>query len=512
MGTEIGDGRDPAVATARALAYARDGERLSVVHRAGLLDAGIQEPLQRYARLACELSGAPVALVAILAADREYYSAAHGADQTEASLEPSYSKYVAAEGIQLAVSDSWSDPLFTQSPGAASSTVRAYLGSPVCAGGVRVGAFCLLDTEPRPWDDWTRRVLDELATAVSTEVEMRVLAAEQQAAAWTDPLTGLGNRRAMAQAIADAVEADQTTFVALLDLDGFKAYNDRFGYPAGDDLLTGLARRLERAVSGIGAAFRMGGDEFCVLVDSTDGLAAAQTALIESGPAFCITSSLGWAEVPREAAHATTAIGLADRRLHGEKRLRPGSVDDQLAAALSVALFERDAELAGHADHVSTLANQVARRLGLTGEEIRQVTLAARLHDIGKIAIADRILNKTGPLDEEEWAQMKCHTLIGERIMAAAAELAVAAPLVRSSHERWDGSGYPDGLRGEQIPRGARIILACDAYDAMRSNRPYRAPLTQRRALEEMQRCAGSQFDPQVVEALLAVTLPQAAA
>jgi len=500
------------MARARALAYAQDADRLKVVHRAGLLDAGIQESLQRYARLASELSGAPVALAAIIDADREYYSAAYGIDHTEAPLEPSYSKYVAADGIELAISDTWSDPLIGERRTSSEPQVRAYLGSPICAGGVRVGAFCVLDNQPRAWDDWIRRVLDELARAVSTEVEMRVLAAEQQAAAWVDPLTGLGNRKAMALAIAEAVESGQTTYVGLLDLDGFKTYNDRFGYPAGDDLLRGLARRLERAVEGIGTAFRMGGDEFCVLVDSTDGLAAAQTSLIESGPAFCITSALGWAEIPREATHATTAIALADRRLHGEKRLRPGSVDDQLAAALSVALFERDADMAGHAEHVSTLASQVARRLGLNGEEIRQVTLAARLHDIGKIAIADRILNKTGPLDDEEWVHMKTHTLIGERIMAAAPDLEGAAPLVRSSHERWDGSGYPDGLRGDQIPLGARIIFACDAYDAMRSTRPYRQPLTQGRAMEEMRRCAGSQFDPQVVEALVELTLPQAVA
>jgi diguanylate cyclase (GGDEF)-like protein len=511
MGAEIGATHDPAAAKARSLAYARNSDRLTVVRRAGLLDAGVQESLQRYAQLASELTGAPVALAAILDGEREYYSAAYGTDQTEAPLESSYSKYVADEGMQLAVSDTWADPRFAGVPSIAESPVRAYLGSPICAGGVRVGAFCLSDSEPRDWDDWTRRVLDELARAVSTEVEMRVLAAEQQAAAWTDPLTGLGNRRAMAQAIAQAVESGQTKYVGLLDLDGFKAYNDRFGYPAGDDLLTGLAHRLEQAVAEIGAAFRMGGDEFCVLVDSTDGLAAAQTSLIESGPAFCITSSLGWAEIPREAAHATTAIALADRRLHGEKRLRPGSVDDQLATALSVALFERDAEMAGHAEHVSTLASQVARRLGLNGEDVRQVTLAARLHDIGKIAIADSIINKTGPLDDEEWAHMKCHTLIGERIMAAAPDLAAAAPLVRSSHERWDGSGYPDGLEGERIPLGARIIFACDAYDAMRSTRPYRQPLTQRRAMEEMLRCAGSQFDPKVVEALIELTLPQAA-
>jgi HD-GYP domain-containing protein (c-di-GMP phosphodiesterase class II) len=144
-------------------------------------------------------------------------------------------------------------------------------------------------------------------------------------------------------------------------------------------------------------------------------------------------------------------------------------------------------------------------------DEVRQVTLAARLHDIGKMAISDRILNKTGPLDEDEWALMRCHTMIGERILAAAPALAHAAALVRSSHERWDGHGYPDGLQGDDIPLGARIIFVCDAYDAMRSERPYRQAFTHRRTVDELKRCAGSQFDPGVVDALMAVTVPLAA-
>jgi HD-GYP domain-containing protein (c-di-GMP phosphodiesterase class II) len=176
-----------------------------------------------------------------------------------------------------------------------------------------------------------------------------------------------------------------------------------------------------------------------------------------------------------------------------------------------MALSELHGDLSGHSDQVAQLALQVATALGMRRDEAGQVALAARLHDIGKMAISERILNKTGPLDEEEWAQMRCHTMIGERILAAAPALTGAAALVRSSHERWDGQGYPDGLRGEEIPLGARIIFACDAYDAMRSDRPYRRAFTHRRSLEELDSCAGSQFDPDVVAALKAVTLSKAA-
>lgn len=491
------------------MAAALDPERLAVVQRTGLLDAGIQETLQRFTRLATELTGAPVSAVSIVDASRQYFSAAEGIGAPETPLEQSYCRYVVADGEQLCVSDTLEDPVLAES--VKDHGVRAYLGSPVSASGARVGAFCVADTAPHSWDDRARRVVEGLAAAVSAEIELRVLAAQQREAARLDSLTGLGNRRALAEAIETAISGQGKLFLGMLDLDGFKVYNDTFGHPAGDDLLVRLGRRLKAATAGSGCAYRMGGDEFSVIVDSADAIGAAQAALVECGPAFSVTCSVGQVELPEEASDATTAIGIAERRLYGQKRSRPGSVDQQLSAALSAALGERDGELGGHSDHVAMLARQVAETMGMGREEIRQIHLAARLHDIGKMAISDRILNKTGPLDEDEWAQMRCHTMIGERILAAAPALAGAAALVRSSHERWDGHGYPDGLRGEDIPRGARIIFACDAYDAMRSERPYRQALTRGRAIEELKRCAGSQFDPRVVDALVSLEMAQTA-
>jgi HD-GYP domain-containing protein (c-di-GMP phosphodiesterase class II) len=132
------------------------------------------------------------------------------------------------------------------------------------------------------------------------------------------------------------------------------------------------------------------------------------------------------------------------------------------------------------------------------------VKLAAELHDVGKVAIPDAILNKPGPLNEDEWAFMRRHTLIGERIVAAAPALCGVAKLVRASHERWDGGGYPDGIAGENIPLGARIVAVCDAYDAIVADRPYRGARSSAAALAELRRCAGTQFDPAVVEAFAA--------
>ncbi len=165
------------------------------------------------------------------------------------------------------------------------------------------------------------------------------------------------------------------------------------------------------------------------------------------------------------------------------------------------ALAERSRDLGQHNDDVTELVEAVAAELGVTHPSIVPLLRAAELHDVGKLAIPDTILNKPGPLDEHEWAFMRRHTIVGERIVASATSLRDVAPIVRSSHERWDGDGYPDRLAGEDIPLGSRIIAVCDAYDAMITTRPYRAGMPAEDALAELRRCAGTQFDPQVVAA-----------
>jgi diguanylate cyclase (GGDEF)-like protein len=339
-----------------------------------------------------------------------------------------------------------------------------------------------------------------------------VLEATEQEAT-TDLQTGLGNRRALGADLNAATASGDDALLLLFDLNGFKRYNDAFGHPAGDALLERLGRGLRDAVGVAGTAYRMGGDEFCVLLGADAGeraISAAGAALSERGEGFAISASQGRAAIPAEAATAAEALRLADQRMYQDKRSSRGQAGEQATHALLRVLAERHPDLGDHAQGVADLAEAVARHMGCDDGEAREVRAGAELHDIGKAAIPDAILSKPGPLDDGEWAFMRRHTLIGERIVASAHALTPVAKLVRSSHERWDGAGYPDGLAGDAIPLGARIIFVCDAFDAMLADRPYSASLGFEPALRELERCAGSQFDPRVVAAFVAVSRARA--
>jgi diguanylate cyclase (GGDEF)-like protein len=340
-------------------------------------------------------------------------------------------------------------------------------------------------------------------------VSFRASRRELETAADSDVLTGLPNRRRLLADLERRVArgAGAPAVLLLFDLDGFKTYNDTFGHLAGDALLTRLGHALARAVDPHGRAYRLGGDEFCVLADAgarTELELAAASALSEHGDGFTVTASYGAVAIPDEAAVSGEALRVADQRMYAQKnsgRVGPGR---QSTDVLLRAVAERHPDLEGHLDGVADLAVAVGRRLGLESEALECVRLAAELHDVGKVAIPDAIINKPGPLDEEEWAFMRRHTLIGERIVAAAPALGPVAKLVRASHERWDGAGYPDAMAGNDIPLGARIIAVCDTYDAIVSDRPYRRGRSAASAMEELRRCAGTQFDPAVVDAFLA--------
>jgi diguanylate cyclase (GGDEF)-like protein len=333
--------------------------------------------------------------------------------------------------------------------------------------------------------------------------------ADARVEAQTDSLTGLGNRRKLMSDLRrelDLASVESPRVLAMFDLDGFKRYNDTYGHPAGDTLLTRLGANLGRAIRPYGNAYRLGGDEFCVLV--VTGASSAKTiialsaaALSEHGEGFSVRSSHGAVILPHEARDATLALRIADQRMYAQKDDRRSSASRQTRDILLQVLHEREPELGDHLKGVAKLALGVATRLDLVAEQLDEVVRAAELHDVGKMAVPDEILRKSGPLTDEEWSFVRQHTIIGERILSAAPALLPVAKLVRASHEHFDGSGYPDGLAGEGIPLGARIVSVCDAFDAMTSSRPYRPACTVEEAVAELRACAGTQFDPAVVEA-----------
>jgi putative nucleotidyltransferase with HDIG domain len=282
---------------------------------------------------------------------------------------------------------------------------------------------------------------------------------------------------------------------------------------------------------------RWGGEEFVAILPETAAdeamqvaervrNQAAEHALSEAG-GHRLTCSIGIAQYPADAADRTGLIDMADRAMYAAKQLGRNQArltSDPTVAALDVhaampgpreqagpagtvkalasLVQARDRSTGHHVDEVARLATELGGRLGLSGADSYMLRLAAWLHDIGKVAVPDAVLQKSAHLADDEWALMQTHPIVGAEVVGSIPGLHALAPIIRAHHERWDGRGYPDGLAGEEIPQTARIISVADAYLAMISDRPYQQARTPAEARAELRRCAGSQFDPAVVTAL----------
>jgi diguanylate cyclase (GGDEF)-like protein/putative nucleotidyltransferase with HDIG domain len=350
--------------------------------------------------------------------------------------------------------------------------------------------------------------------------------------ALTDPLTGLGNHRHFHERLQrdlDLAQGSGTPLaLCLIDVDNFKQVNDRYGHPVGDRVLAHVASRLRQG----GEAFRLGGDEFALLLPGRterEALAIAESVLervaaIEWERNATITLSAGIASYPEHGVDRNELVRVADSALYWSKEqgksqarvYRPDVVEfgelrrlaqerDRrarflAAAGLARAVDARDAYTGEHSAEVGELAARIAARMGLEVEEVELLRLAGSLHDVGKLAIPEEILRKPGPLNEAERIVLERHPQIGFRMLDSLG-IEPVATWVLHHHERWDGGGYPDCLDGESIPLGARILFVADAYDAMTTERVYRGRLSHEQALRELERCAGTQFDPGVVTA-----------
>ncbi|MCW2978118.1 MAG: hypothetical protein JWM06_3399 [Actinomycetia bacterium] len=352
--------------------------------------------------------------------------------------------------------------------------------------------------------------------------------------ALTDPLTGLGNHRhfheRLQRELTLAERDGRKLSLCLVDIDDFKRVNDRYGHPAGDRVLVQVASRLRQG----GESFRLGGDEFAVLLPGLDDRAAIAVArsivermgALELEQVGTVTVSAGVAAYPAQGVGRDELIRLADSALYwakedGKNRARTYQAATtsielshlqelaegpdraaryRAAASLAKAVDARDVYTGSHSQRVGELAARIARRLGIDEAQIELTRLAGSLHDLGKLAIPEEILRKRSALNESERVVLQRHPQIGHRMLESLGVEPVAE-WVLHHHERWDGNGYPDRLRGEQIPLGARILFVADAFDAMTSERVYRKPLSERDAVSELERCAGSQFDPAIVDA-----------
>ena len=384
---------------------------------------------------------------------------------------------------------------------------------------------------------WERTKELRLTNEALQERNRQLLDARAQAG--TDALTGLWNHRAFHERVREEIRQAQETgspvSLIMMDIDGFKRINDSQGHLAGDEILrelsctvTDVARRED--------VFRYGGDEFAVLLPAVDRDQTAQVAerlrrAVETranGDGNLVTVSLGVASFPGVAASAEELIYEADAAMYWAKAAGKNRVGDwsklvgrrtdrtlpwyaadrsvkapDVVAALTAALAAKDPLTAGHTERCSWYALKLAEELGLPEEQVSVVRLASLLHDVGKIAIPDEVLFKPGSLNEEEWAQMKRHPSAALHVLGQIRSLTDATPAILHHHEHFDGSGYPDGLAGEEIPIASRILLVTDAFDAMTTDRPYRKAMPVEAAIEELKRNTGSQFDPAVVDAFL---------
>jgi diguanylate cyclase (GGDEF)-like protein/putative nucleotidyltransferase with HDIG domain len=419
--------------------------------------------------------------------------------------------------------------------------VRSIAYLPLIAGGKVIGSLIIASCHPDAYGQRHINLLEQLVSQIAMPIENSRLYAKVEQRARTDELTGLLNRRSLDEVITSEIGRHSryggVFSLIIFDLDSFKAYNDNHGHLAGDKLLGQISGIMKGVIRSADQAFRYGGDEFAILFPQTTIEDAYQVAErvrkrvaseVKTGY-MPLTISLGLASWPADGIGLNEIIAAADTALYQAKRsggnqshrasgamlvsddtmIGCGSSKDSkdlsIIYALAATVDARDHYTCSHSKKVSEYAIAIAEALNLEPLEINKLGTCALLHDIGKIGISDEILTKQCELTAEEWEEIKAHPQLGATIVSHVGHLAPYILGILHHHERYDGSGYPRGLKGEEIPLEARILAIADAFAAMTSERPFSNTLSYEEALEEIKRGAGKQFDPKLAEVFLSI-------
>lgn len=418
--------------------------------------------------------------------------------------------------------------------------MRSAVYLPLVAGDRVIGSLIVASTHPSAYSQRHIMLLEQLATQIAMPVENSRLYAKAEEKARVDELTGLLNRRSLDEVLVSEISRHSryggAFSIIIGDLDTFKTFNDNYGHLAGDRLLRQIGGIMRKAIRGSDQAFRYGGDEFAILLPQTNVDAAYDVAErvrkqigneVGNGKSL-ISVSFGLAMWPVDGIAVNELVAAADAALYCAKRnggnqsYRASAVllpaDETVTGfgdnndsgtlstiyALAAAVDARDHYTRNHSKRVSEYAAMLAKALCLAPLETSRLETCALLHDIGKLGVAIEILSKPDKLTDEEWEMVKNHPQLGATIASHARQLAPSIAGILHHHEKYDGSGYPKGLKGVEIPLEARILAIADAFAAMTDDRPYSKALSFEDALAEIKRGAGTQFDPHLVEVFMA--------
>jgi diguanylate cyclase (GGDEF)-like protein/putative nucleotidyltransferase with HDIG domain len=416
--------------------------------------------------------------------------------------------------------------------------IRSIVYLPLSVTDHNIGSLIFASRKPNAYNRSQIKLLEKVALQIAAPIENAQLYARMEQRARIDMLTGLFNRHHFEERLEEEISRNSrygdVFSIFMIDLDDFKTYNDVHGHPVGDILLSQIGKIIKSSVRNADQAFRYGGDEFVVILPRTasdDAYVVAERVRERIAEemkkrSIAVTCSIGLASYPADGVLASELVGVADTALYRAKRAGGNRIflsskilaetlgngviyskrnDLSAVYALASAVEARDPYTYGHSKKVNTYAVALAQAIGLSPDEVSMLNTAALLHDIGKIGIPDKVLGKKGELNGEDWEAIKAHPRLGANIVGNIPSLVPCVSSILHHHERWDGGGYPEGLKGEKIPLEARILAIADSFEAMTCARPYRPALSLEEVVKELRQGVGSQFDPKLVDVFIGI-------